>query len=213
MNQQTEMPAALVHPPGYFDPSNSAARDAHWKATLAAHDAAAPAAIAQPGPASAPAVEPNAADLETLSLTAQHKLADGKPAILSNMKFRATVERLRADVFAGNPLDRAAAQAEINAALGLTAPAAPKVQESAEPAGSPEDRAFAATAERLDAGEVVPLSEVPEDFLCGYRVELPDGWGLTGESAALLRTARAAGIPQSMVNKFIAARIEQESEE
>jgi hypothetical protein len=204
MTDQTNAPAVPVLPPGYF--SNAEARADHFAATVKAIESA------QPSAATPAATAPNAEDLAILDVTAKHKLPDGSAAIL-NPKFMGTIERLRAGVLGGQRLDRGAATAALSEVLGIPVPATPKAGAPIEPQGSPEDRAFEEAAARLDTGEFIPVSELPAEMLAGYRVELPDGFGLNGESVSMLRTAREAGIPQSVVDKFIRARIAEESEE
>ncbi len=208
-DQTATAPVLPEIPRGYFD--NAASRQDHWQKTLAAFETAQPAS-ASPAPGAAPAVAPNADDLRTLELTGQTKLASGMAACLDPRAGR-VIEKHRAAVLEGKPLDRAAAKAELAAALGLPAPVVPKVEAPTPPEGSPEDRAFAEASARLDTGDVIPVDELPAEMLSGYEVDLPEGFGLTGESVGMLATARAAGIPQSVVNKFIRARIAQESEE
>jgi hypothetical protein len=205
---EAQNPQATPPPPGFFENPN--VRHAHWEETLAKFKAAESAA--QPATPQPAAAAPDVNDMKVLELTAQTKLANGTAAILDPRAAR-VIEKHRALVLGGQRLDQAAAKAELQQALGLPVTAAAKAEAPPAPAGSPEDRAFEEAAARLDTGEFIPVSELPAEMLCGYRVELPDGFGLNGESVSMLRTAREAGIPQSVVDKFIRARIAEELEE
>jgi len=210
--QAVELPA---RPQNYFSDAN--ARADHFRATVAALEKSQPAPVAAAAPVTAaPAAEPDAKALETLSATAQYKLADGRPALLHHSGFRAAIEKMRADVFAGKPWDATAAKAELHRVLGLEPPAAPdaapKAGDHAPPQGTPEDRAEAAAddlAARLTKGEFVPLSDFADfpDAFAGYKINLPPDWGVSTADLDMLATARAAGIAQETVDAFVAARL------
>lgn len=208
LNNATATPAVPSLPAGYF--TDAKVRADHHTATVKVFEAA------QATAASAPAVEPNADDLAVISQTRKHLLPDGRPAVLHNPRFAATLEKLHAGVLDGVRLDRAAAQREIHEALGLPVPAAPKAPETpAPPEGSPLDREQArldALADRIDAGEYVPISELPEAAFSGYSLAaLPGDWVMSRADIADLEDARAANLPQSVIDAFLAARIARES--
>jgi hypothetical protein len=214
MSNETNVEAVPAPPADYFN--NPQARADVFAARVAALDKAQPAAA--PGAPAATPAEPNADALAALSATAQHKLADGRFAALAHSGFKATIERMRADVLSGKPWDAAAAKAELHRVLGLEPPAAPapanKADEPIPPGeGTPEERAEKAIdglATRLGSGEFVPVSELLEHApaaLAGYKVELPEGWGLDSHDIDMLHTAKAAGISQEQVDAFIAAKV------
>lgn len=159
--------------------SDSKARADHFAATVKAFETAQPAA---------PTPEVKASrehDLAQIDATAKHVI-NGKPLMLHEGG-PAVIEKLRTAVLEGKPLDVAAARAEIETSLGL----------------------FEQGAARLEAGEVVPVSELPAAMLAGYIVSLPEGWGVGAYEVQMLAAARSAGIDQATVDRYLAALIAQ----
>src|SRR5690606_34223640 len=118
-----------------------------------------------------PAVQPNASDLAWLAEMQTRKGADGR-RLYEDPAFRAKLERARVDVFAGRSIKDLREGTE--AALNGRTPA--RSEPAAPPQGTPVERAFA----ELDAGAVIPISELPAELLFGYSFELPPGYGLSG---------------------------------
>ena len=189
MTEQVQAaPALPVLPQGYF--SDSQVRADHWKATVAAFEAAqgdAAPGIGVPGntPAGAvaPTVTPHVDDLSFLSEVTKAKRADGKLHYFESAATRANVEAWRTKVFAGERIPREVIEATRAAMRGEQPAPAATAPEAAPtpPTGSPAEREQArldALADRLDAGESVPASELPEAAFSGYKVELPPlGYG------------------------------------
>jgi hypothetical protein len=215
----TNVTAPAVVPETYFANTSEAsqARHAKFAATVSQLEAVRPAATPAPNaPATAgeSVAAPDENALAIIAETAKYKDADGKPVLLTNPAFRAAIEKLRVGVFEGKPFDAAAAKTALHEALGIAPPAAPTPAAPVDGQGTPEEREqtrLDAVAERLDAGHAVPVAELPEAALFGYSVSLPDGWGLGPDDVAMLETARAANIPQKVVDQFIAARLKGEA--
>jgi hypothetical protein len=197
----TQIDAAPVQPADYF--SNPQSRAYHFAALVKHHESATQV--------TAPPAEPNAEDIALLDETvSKGKLADGRPAMLHNSQFRREVESLRADVLSGKRLDVTSAKARIAAALGIepaSAPAPATEVESPSPHAEWTQDRLDAVASRIDAGEAVPVAELPESALSGYRLTLPDGWGIGAQDIAMLEAARAADIPQEIVDRYVAALV------
>jgi len=200
MTTETSMSAPPVQPADYFD--NPASRAAHFAALVKHHETAQPSETIQ-------TVEPNAQDLAMIEATAtQGRLADGRPAMLHSGDFRREVEAMRADVLSGKRLDISAAKARVAAALGV-AVSPPNVAESAPGAEMSQDQ-LDVLADRIDAGEALTIAELPEAALSGYTLSLPQGWGIGANEIAMLEAARAADIPQEMVDRYVAALVRSE---
>jgi hypothetical protein len=61
--------------------------------------------------------------------------------------------------------------------------------------------------EQVARGETVDVSELPAQARYGYEIRLPDSHGLGAAEIAMLRNARAANLPQSAVDAYIAAAV------
>jgi|GEM_PF-4354318 len=168
-------------------------------------------ATGRPSPDAAPDVQPNKSALARLSkLQSAVNPKTGK-RFYEDPQFRERLERARVLAFKGKTGVKEILDLESWAASGLKPapePAASKpAARPAPPQGTPAERALA----RLEAGDVLEVSELPAELLHGYRINLPSGFGLTGDDVADLAAARAAGLSQGHIDAFIRQRVAQQT--
>lgn len=106
--------------------------------------------------------------------------------------YRNKVEQLRQQAFGADPAQPYQSMPQAPTELPL------------EPQGSPGER----LAEHLQNGGQISRSEVNDGtwdaLTAGYDVNLPEGYVLAGEHVEMLHTARAAGVTQDIIDRYIA---------
>lgn len=121
--------------------------------------------------------------------------------------YRHETEKMRAAAMKGEQYQPQAPAAQ----PAQQQPAQPQQQPAQSEPSSPGEQAAQALSERLEAGEVIARDHVGDAawqaMTGGYTVNLPQGYGLSGEHVGMLQAAREAGVSQAEVDRVVASML------